>query len=333
MPISLTSTRGGNGASLLEALRLDEDWTCITARNERKKKQNRLNQRAHRQRQAYDTGPRPKYSRGRQPYCVNRWRINEFKCFGSGAPSPQQRDCLLSFRNPASDYQVKDSWECFRGSMDCERSLNLHLPSDNLLHLIHHNVFRALTFNKTILRTQMILTRSDRPFPLAQSSTNLCDGFTVIHQLPGQNVPVSLQPTALQRACPHPSWMNMLPFPEIRDNLIRATRDFDHGELCTDLFGEIFPCYNASPSISCPALSSSEAPVELLATNGDDEDGLTAARKGLIVWGEPWDVAAWEVTPGFVRKWSWILNGCEKLIASSNRWRAQRYEEPLHLVM
>jgi hypothetical protein len=66
-------------------------------------------------------------------------------------------------------------------------------------------------------------------------------------------------------------------------------------------------------------------------TEGRDEDEVTAERKGLIVWGEPYDMRSWEATPGFLAKWSWAVEGCDDLIQSSNRWRQMRGEEPIRL--
>ena len=51
--------------------------------------------------------------------------------------------------------------------------------------------------------------------------------------------------------------------------------------------------------------------------------------KGLIIWGEPHDTSSWEVTPGFLAKWPWAMEGCDDLIESSNRWRLMRGEEPM----
>jgi hypothetical protein len=59
--------------------------------------------------------------------------------------------------------------------------------------------------------------------------------------------------------------------------------------------------------------------------------GLDAAQKegGLIVWGDPCEVASWEVTAEFYQKWGWTLGGCVELFRSTNSWRAQRGEKPL----
>ena len=62
-----------------------------------------------------------------------------------------------------------------------------------------------------------------------------------------------------------------------------------------------------------------------------DTDEITAGRNGLIVWGEPHEMRSWELTPGFLAKWAWEVEGCEELIEMSNYWRMQRGEEPMQL--
>lgn len=63
----------------------------------------------------------------------------------------------------------------------------------------------------------------------------------------------------------------------------------------------------------------------------DADDGVTAGRKGLIVWGEPHEIQSWEATPGFLAKWAWAVEGCEELVEISNRWRMRRGEDPMRL--
>lgn len=40
---------------------------------------------------------------------------------------------------------------------------------------------------------------------------------------------------------------------------------------------------------------------------------------------------SWEATPGFLAKWTWIVEGCEELVEISNYWRMKRGEEPMRL--
>lgn len=52
-------------------------------------------------------------------------------------------------------------------------------------------------------------------------------------------------------------------------------------------------------------------------------------QTGLIVWGEPWSETGWEMSEGFATKWSFLLKGCHALVESTNRWRESRGEERL----
>ncbi|KAL2064065.1 hypothetical protein VTL71DRAFT_4559 [Oculimacula yallundae] len=193
------------------------------------------------------------------------------------------------------------------------------LSSDHLLHLIHFNVFRGLITNKSILRGRTLQSKINLDI-LLPNCRNLCDGLALIRSKPGQVIPSSLNPTYVQASIAHSSWMNMFPFPAIRDNLIKAEKDFDHEELCFDLFGEM---------ISSWTLDARPALQEVRGWDDDNEGEFTARRKGLILWGEPWDKNAWEVTPGFIQKWAWLLRNCDELIDSTNRWRSMRDENPL----
>lgn len=56
-------------------------------------------------------------------------------------------------------------------------------------------------------------------------------------------------------------------------------------------------------------------------------------RRGLILWGEPYQRDSWEVTPGFLKKWWWVMKGCGELVESTNRWRTVRGEKPLRMAI
>lgn len=101
-------------------------------------------------------------------------------------------------------------------------------------------------------------------------------------------IPGTLFPTALQCAAPHHPWLDCFPLPRMRDNLIRAAESFNDCELCADV---------VDPS------------------NG----GI-----GLMVWGDPWLPQSWEVSELFLRKWSWVIEGCPEIFTYSNYWRARR---------
>jgi len=216
---------------------------------------------------------------------------------------------------------------------------NFPLSSDHfLIQLVHHNTYRALITNKAILRDNTSLMKPyPQPESVFHSNTNICDGYTIIRALSNGHLPDSLRPTQPQMAIAHSSWMNMFPFPRFRDNLIRENKSNDFRYFFLDLFGDL--CYNQDNEMEpegcltptpTSSLSSSSS---LSGIDNDDEynDDISAGRRCLIVWGDPWVADNWEATPGFVKKWGWLMQGCSDLVSASNRWRALRYEKPLQL--
>jgi hypothetical protein len=69
-----------------------------------------------------------------------------------------------------------------------------------------------------------------------------------------------------------------------------------------------------------------------LAVDEEEEDQGTAGMQGLVISGEAYREDSWELTPAFVRKWTWVVDGCEEVINISNRWRQSRGDAPLRLV-
>lgn len=113
--------------------------------------------------------------------------------------------------------------------------------------------------------------------------------------------PESLRPTKLQTEIEHHPWVDLLPIPRLRDNMLRAytSGGIDEDELCIDLLG-------------------------LMSSQGLDDAYL-------IVWGESHAASSWEVSPGFLQKWGWLLKGCPELVESTNRWRQHRGEPILDI--
>jgi hypothetical protein len=163
--------------------------------------------------------------------------------------------------------------------------------TDNLLTLVQFNVFRALASNDSALGFNMEWMSCDAVSPF--NTMNQEDfGISL-----GQSPP-ALRPTALQRVIPHHPWLDLFPFPTMRNNILRMGEDFDDSELCFDL-------------------------AEFCMMASDDE------RAGLVVWGDPSDPSNWEVSEGFLKKWAWVIRGCREVFASTNHWRQKRGEKRL----
>ncbi|RAH47100.1 DUF3425 domain-containing protein [Aspergillus brunneoviolaceus CBS 621.78] len=160
--------------------------------------------------------------------------------------------------------------------------------SDMLLHLIQFN------FTRGQLQTMRIL---------GLTSEHMDEDAISFFNLPGpwphemvQSLPASLQPTLVQRTVVHHPWLDLLPLPAMRDNLILAGESYDETKLCLDMKG-------------------------LGSVHGE--------YSGIIIWSDPWDPSGWEITEPFSRSWEWVLRGCWEIFHSTNAWRARRNEEAL----
>lgn len=160
--------------------------------------------------------------------------------------------------------------------------------SDMLLHLISLNFTRALIENTLILGLKSEQLHDD-----AISPFNTAGPWPDVSL---QTLPIALQPTAIQLSVPHHPWLDLLPIPQMRDNLILAGDFEEETQLCLDMKGDGTP---------------------------------QSASSGIIVWSDPWDPAGWEVTEPFARYWSWVIRDCSDLAHSTNQWRAKRNERPL----
>ncbi|KAE8366011.1 hypothetical protein BDV27DRAFT_156310 [Aspergillus caelatus] len=297
---------------------VDHSAMAADEKRQRKKIQNRLNQRARRLR--LREKDQADVTNNLRPFRVHRWRLED----ESHTTSDKDRN-RGPIQNPHLAAEPVSSSNQVQTVSHRSSKSGVSLPADHLLHLIQFNVLRGVHHAKYIL---------------AGSSAFIIPGIEKDEIRPGHvwflgssiffatrpGLPESLVPTSLQMDIVHSTWINFLPIPKMRDNLIAKESCFDHAEFVRDLLGDKIVEYMfGSLRPSKPPIAST-----LALTDGDDDD-VTASRQGLILWGEPHRVESWEVTPGFIRKWAWAMEGCEELIVSSNRWRIIRGEEPIRV--
>lgn len=167
----------------------------------------------------------------------------------------------------------------------------------HLLALTKINVFRALNSNAAILGCSSEWLDYDAVSRLQIDET--CQG-SIVAQPPDR--PSALQPTGLQKVLSHHPWIDLLPSGRMRENMLKVLS-------CPGLVDEDALCYDI---------------VDVGSDGGPEESSL-------VVWGQPWDPYGWEVSVAFLRKWGWLLQGCEELLNSTNYWRAKRGERPMAL--
>lgn len=110
--------------------------------------------------------------------------------------------------------------------------------------------------------------------------------------------PLNMLPTQAQRSKPHHPWIDAFPWPRMRDNMLEA---FEHADVCDE----------------------DEMCNEVVEYDGHDGQPL------LLVWGDASNPQNWEIGLEFLKKWVWLLNGCEGLLEATNYWRAKRGERPI----
>lgn len=153
--------------------------------------------------------------------------------------------------------------------------------------LVNYNLHAALARNAEVLGVSDEYCRWEGISPLNKEGPLLSQKAI--------EWPASLQPTPLQMSIEHHPWVDLFPWPRLRDNLLQAfeyPEICDEDELCRDI---------------CEYSHEETKPV-------------------LIVWGSPWDPRSWEVSNDFLNKWGWLLSGCPEIINSTNYWRAKRGE-------
>lgn len=286
-----------------------------------------------------------------RPFQVDRWRLDEVAYLTSQeAPAAPQDADVAHADDPARLERDSDSATSQSREPDQQSAQSLACPADgppvsppaivfplstdHLIHLIQYNVFRAFVSNKRTLNTFLTGWKDPPPSPVTCPLSGPCVDDTMIYPL-NPNTPPALVPTRLQQLQPHHLWLNLLPFPQMRDNLITHEGLFDHWDMLGDLIGELL----VIPRLLERKARSRSSHVTNPTTGGSvpsasvgDSDEVTSGRTGLVVWGEPHESMNWEATPAFFTKWAWAVKGCGELLASSNRWRLERGEEPIRFV-
>jgi len=159
--------------------------------------------------------------------------------------------------------------------------------TDLLLTLIKFNVFKALMTNDETLGFEHQWLQCEAISPLFCSY----DGT----QAAAQACPADLRPTNLQLTVEHHPWIDLLPDPRMRNNILLLGDEYDDGPLCHDVV--------------------------------DNRHGEQS--ESLIVWGDPCNPDSWEIGEGFYKRWPSVVQGCHRLFKATNSWRVRRGERKL----
>ncbi|KPM37567.1 hypothetical protein AK830_g9006 [Neonectria ditissima] len=288
------TTSSSNELALRPAFVTDrDDWSGLGSARERRKIQNRINQRARRLRQRQQSEVAPWGGSDNEPSPVRPNPASITTLINTVLRQEIELKTLVDainiLRLQSQDNRVIiRAFEiiAYQGTMArSTRPMPTMLPS-----LVQYNMSRALISNAEVLGLTPNLMHDE-----AISLFVLAGPWPAGVNMNTDTFPVGLRPTTLQYSTEHHPWIDLLPIPRLRDNLLqRDIESYDEAGLCCAFTGR-----------------------------GHREGA------GVIVWGDSWDCNGWEVTEEFVRSWGWVIAGCWDLFRSTNRWRAQRGERPL----
>ena len=170
---------------------------------------------------------------------VKLWRLDEFDLETKAASSRRKHnpaeggkghtvglkpDRRLFLTSIYSGTLSTTDVELYSQQLDIQKRLasasQLACPlSDHLLYLINYNAFRGLFFNKVTLSK---LVDHFAVGPDRTEKLNIMLGLKkdAICVALGQDMSPHLQPTQLQSEIVHPNWIDLIPSPRMRDNLI-----------------------------------------------------------------------------------------------------------------
>jgi hypothetical protein len=203
----------------------------------------------------------------------------------------------------------------------------------DLLYVLEFNVSRAILTNYDLICTASAWFTNS----FTGCGTEPAIPLSALATIDFVPLPKALEPTALQLAIPHESWVDIFPSPRFRDNLISAVANgqMDSDELVEDLVGNLFDWMGCTidPKSEIELKLDTIDPTLLSHDSPGSNSTLSGTKKsdelGIIAWADPWDITGWEMKPEFASKWSFLLKGCQEMLDASNHWRLARGEEAL----
>ncbi|KAM0427874.1 hypothetical protein ACHAPT_007333 [Fusarium lateritium] len=313
----------GNLPEPSQVQRPDEDWSGIKDAKARRKLQNRLNVRAHRKRKAEAEAEKTSQTK------LGLFGLLKPQAAESAIPMAATNGRFSMNKSDGEKPQhLVNGWNT-KASPEPASSASSYFPlcPDHLIPLAQYNIIRASLTNAYILSMLHLLPYEDcAPLRMAMPLFPPCS-IPEPSSTSAINYPPSLRPTPLQLSIPHDYWVDLVPDPTLRDNILLAVQDglVDVVELQADLVGQLCQATIAAAKAQTNQSSTKKS---------KPRDAPSLAEKGelgMLVWKDPWCAEGYEVTEAFLQRWPFLFKGCWRFLGATNEWRISRGEDPLEL--
>ena len=273
---------------------LNENWRGKTNRLERRRIQNRLNQRAFRERER--SSPTPPDNLKELAMVAAHCRPAHARTQSGPASTSVSGPCPTSVPEhlwtgrPRTSTSTSTSYGRERFDQDSLEDILGEPREDELGWTINRNLFQAAFANAGALGISLAVIEIETQ---AKTNRTIC--------APG--LTQALIPIELQYNTEHDQFLDVVPHVRFRYNVMTAI------------------AAHRSDAISLIYSLRRSGLVVIV-------DGARS-RDGVVIWGPPDNFRSWEISEAFYSVWKHFFIGCDDWVQATNVWRARRGEKAL----
>lgn len=269
-----------HGIPITTVMTANENWRGKNDPAERRRIQNRLNQRAFRQRQRAGESPKQYRPRAGSSKAEDQDESSSSESEDEGDSNQSDSD------QPSPNAEGPSTTRSTETQSSSTTDAQTGLVWDELARIINRNFLQAAVQNAQQLGLNLQALQQGSPVKTPRTAN--------------RQIPPSLVPVEAQYLVAHDPIIDILPHARLRYNIL-------HG-------------------IATGQVNAAEFSQRLRTSGSLEQVSGNWQRRGVVVWTDPHQTSSWELSEPFVRRWYFLLNNCEDLLAGTNAWRGRRGE-------